>query len=158
MGKPINKLFPFFICIYIILPIYCSFSSFIFLHHILLGLVGIDGGIFDRRPPPVSGSGLGFFFIAVPQISRLISDDECERLIAALPQVHITLQVPFEISVWQQFFVICGHSALIPKKSGQRLSWDRTWDPRFACPNASHSTTAYTKLRYFWTNSKQKEK
>ena len=46
--------------------------------------------------PPVSGSGLDFI---LSLFSHIFSDDECERLITVLPQMHITLQVPFEDSV-----------------------------------------------------------
>ena len=48
-----------------------------FFHHIPLGSVGIDGGFLIVGLHPLAAQV--YIFIAMPQISHVFSNDECEK-------------------------------------------------------------------------------
>ena len=98
--------------------------------------------LFNRWPPPASGLEFLTF-------SLMMSAREANCCTAANAYNFLS-------SVWgqwwQQFGVIFWPLAVIPKKSDQRISGDRTRDPEFACPNASHCTTYLLHLLVIQTH------
>ena len=87
-----------------------SYSMFYIIY--LLRPVGIDEGLllFGLR---LLVAQIIRYFIVTPLISHVFSDAECEEANCCTVSKHINIVGPILRTVWQQFWVIISHSAVI---------------------------------------------